>query len=254
MMSENHQPEILHILDAGLADSRTLVVRETTFSKFIGVFAGFCFGVIASWVSYILLFKYQDFYSALFFGSLAIVCLLGTTLLLQQIINNSFYYIALTRDLLLQRRGPFNLATYKLSDIESFTVVRGCLIANRNQGKPIRLIKNTYASKNVCQLAKQLNEWNSWAEEHQESRVAIAELEHLNAQRTKANRFIIYGLRVLCCYPVMIMLAAKFQIFQANFITVAAWAVFVVAGILRLSYGIFKRVQLANTVTPDARH
>ena len=160
---EDPRSDYVDQLDAGVDPPGLLVIRERLSMRIIGL--GICLGVAAGVALVMFKFKDQPEEDGADFAwaclSVMILFLGGSgTVLLWQISYISYFYIAVTCEVLMRRTGPRRLETVPLDDISGFEAKKGVLRAYTG-GRAMKLIKDAYAPEPLKTLANRLTIWKT---------------------------------------------------------------------------------------------
>lgn len=230
-------------LDFGHSPDGMLVVRETRWTRGIGVVCGLLFGIPVSWAAVVIFIHFNDIGSALFFSAFAGLALGGALWLIYELLNAKCFYWAIDNKRFYRRWGPRRLVSYPLDELGEFYTKKGALYVGRKSTTiPVLVMKNAYAPENTAILARRVNVWRSTPQTERKVTLSNLNLMEAGEARTAANKQIAKGLGLLGLYPLLIVLSLKFQFPRAPGFSIVLSVVYTMFGLLTLFGGIVRRV------------
>lgn len=232
-------------LDYGNLPPGMLVIREVVWSRVVGVVVGLLVGVPVSWGAWIIAVRYHDVPTGLFFAGFAALPLGGSIWLVGQLLNRHCYYVAMDGQRYYRRWGPRQMHSFPLQELGSFVERRGTLVVEHvPTRRRLVVIKNAYSPERLPTLASRCNAWRTVPHELREPLMGHLNVVETRDARIAANRQIVSALKLVCLYPLLIVVAVRFHVFGPT--AIAFWAFLTLASAGYLIRGIVKRLTVPH--------
>jgi hypothetical protein len=135
--------------------------------------------------------------------------------------------------------------SFLLQELGSFVERRGVLIVEHvSTGRKLDVIKNAYSPERLATLASRFNAWRTVPQELRAPLMGHLNVVEARDARMAANRQIVSALTLVCLYPLLIVVAVRFQVFGPT--AIAFWAFLTVAAVGYLIRGIVARITVPS--------